>query len=104
MIRRPPRSTLFPYTTLFRSVGTGGGTAASSKSWITLGGLRLGQPAELAKPAVSLVLARWLAEPRVPAGTLRDLVDPRLIVRLASALLVLPPALGVAGGCIAVPF
>src|SRR3712207_7552200 len=25
MIRRPPRSTLFPYTTLFRSVGGGGG-------------------------------------------------------------------------------
>src|SRR2546427_9585829 len=24
MIRRPPRSTLFPYTTLFRSSGTGG--------------------------------------------------------------------------------
>src|SRR5688572_32025522 len=24
MIRRPPRSTLFPYTTLFRSVVTGG--------------------------------------------------------------------------------
>src|SRR3712207_9414890 len=24
MIRRPPRSTLFPYTTLFRSVGGGG--------------------------------------------------------------------------------
>src|SRR3712207_8306790 len=24
MIRRPPRSTLFPYTTLFRSFGTGG--------------------------------------------------------------------------------
>src|SRR2546422_7334178 len=40
MIRRPPRSTLFPYTTLFRSVGdawrfrytagTGTGAAASS--------------------------------------------------------------------------
>src|SRR5256885_11174966 len=30
MIRRPPRSTLFPYTTLFRSVpnGTGGQTPA----------------------------------------------------------------------------
>src|SRR3712207_7669203 len=30
MIRRPPRSTLFPYTTLFRSgrVGRGGGPAA----------------------------------------------------------------------------
>src|SRR3712207_7434676 len=25
MIRRPPRSTLFPYTTLFRSQGWGGG-------------------------------------------------------------------------------
>src|SRR2546430_10977645 len=25
MIRRPPRSTLFPYTTLFRSVVSGGG-------------------------------------------------------------------------------
>src|SRR2546422_7491046 len=30
MIRRPPRSTLFPYTTLFRSIvwgGSGGGTS-----------------------------------------------------------------------------
>src|SRR2546427_5559311 len=27
MIRRPPRSTLFPYTTLFRSVHQGDGTA-----------------------------------------------------------------------------
>src|SRR5258708_16111326 len=26
MIRRPPRSTLFPYTTLFRSPGTGRGS------------------------------------------------------------------------------
>src|SRR5438034_3008447 len=29
MIRRPPRSTLFPYTTLFRSVGFGVGGAPS---------------------------------------------------------------------------
>src|SRR5690349_23953053 len=33
MIRRPPRSTLFPYTTLFRSpgvfTGTGGGTGVT---------------------------------------------------------------------------
>src|SRR2546430_7943023 len=41
MIRRPPRSTLFPYTTLFRSVGFLGlvdpfvpaGDAAGSPSW-----------------------------------------------------------------------
>src|SRR3712207_7041962 len=43
MIRRPPRSTLFPYTTLFRSVGA---TAGSSDvhglvDWCG-GGVRLG--------------------------------------------------------------
>jgi len=35
-----------------RCRGTGAGTAASERSWITIGGLRLGQPAELAKLAV----------------------------------------------------
>src|SRR5438132_5902757 len=30
MIRRPPRSTLFPYTTLFRSLLTLGGVSATS--------------------------------------------------------------------------
>src|SRR2546430_10178007 len=33
MIRRPPRSTLFPYTTLFRSAGQGGeGARAASRA------------------------------------------------------------------------
>src|SRR3712207_7030972 len=32
MIRRPPRSTLFPYTTLFRSPGTSTGSAPSRPS------------------------------------------------------------------------
>src|SRR5258708_27454442 len=37
MIRRPPRSTLFPYTTLFRSNRRACPTATTSKpSWITL--------------------------------------------------------------------
>src|SRR5690349_23663823 len=31
MIRRPPRSTLFPYTTLFRSYGAGTGNDTSAK-------------------------------------------------------------------------
>src|SRR5690349_23404528 len=30
MIRRPPRSTLFPYTTLFRSAARGGGSTAAA--------------------------------------------------------------------------
>src|SRR5258705_5150995 len=39
MIRRPPRSTLFPYTTLFRSLRSGGGGgfgagAAGAAAWV----------------------------------------------------------------------
>src|SRR2546422_4162303 len=34
MIRRPPRSTLFPYTTLFRSPGAPTSTTASSRSLV----------------------------------------------------------------------
>src|SRR5256885_2719284 len=33
MIRRPPRSTLFPYTTLFRSLQTQIGSRTSSSVW-----------------------------------------------------------------------
>src|SRR2546428_5796016 len=32
MIRRPPRSTLFPYTTLFRSIGDGGDDRRGEKA------------------------------------------------------------------------
>ena len=35
--------------------GTGAGTAASVKGWLTLGGVRLGQPAELAPTGRLLV-------------------------------------------------
>src|SRR2546429_2649302 len=31
MIRRPPRSTLFPYTTLFRSIGRNSGASLSGR-------------------------------------------------------------------------
>src|SRR2546430_13394914 len=33
MIRRPPRSTLFPYTTLFRSLPIKGTSSSSASSW-----------------------------------------------------------------------
>src|SRR5690348_17401674 len=36
MIRRPPRSTLFPYTTLFRSAGGSGHERRSGRSGITV--------------------------------------------------------------------
>src|SRR3989454_10661267 len=39
MIRRPPRSTLFPYTTLFRSVSPGH-TVTMPKQYVRLAGTR----------------------------------------------------------------
>jgi rod shape determining protein RodA len=76
-------------------IGTGGhGTAASSKSWITIGGHRLGQPAELAKLTTILMLARYLAGQRVPAGTLRELILPVLIAAVPALLVMAQPDLG----------
>src|SRR2546425_5082434 len=40
MIRRPPRSTLFPYTTLFRSPSPGGATPTSAPGYPTSPGRR----------------------------------------------------------------
>src|ERR1039457_7682392 len=47
MIRRPPRSTLFPYTTLFRSVGCTASALQALPSRRVLCGVRilLGEPA-----------------------------------------------------------
>jgi len=85
-------------------IGTGAGTAAGTKSWIAIGGVRLGQPAELAKLAVILMLARWLADRRQPPMTLRDLVYPGLITGLPFLLLILQPDLGSAIVFIAILF
>src|SRR2546425_6687052 len=49
MIRRPPRSTLFPYTTLFRSPFTG--------------------------PTAQAILARHAVDPVAPIRTVRDTVS-----------------------------
>ena len=92
---------LLAMTLLF---GTGAGTAAGSKSWIALGGLRLGQPAELAKLAVILMLSRWLAGLREPPATLRDLIPPCVIAGVPCFLVVLQPDLGSALVFIAILF
>lgn len=84
--------------------GTGAGTAAGSHSWITVNGVRLGQPAELAKLAVILMLARWLAERREPPASLRDLVYPGLITLVPFLLVLLQPDLGSAIVFVAILF
>ena len=90
--------------TLVFGTGTGGGTAASSKAWITIGGHRLGQPSEFVKLAVVLMLARWLAERRAAPATLRELVPPCLIAGVPFVLIVAEPDLGSALVLIAILF
>src|SRR3712207_9578356 len=75
MIRRPPRSTLFPYTTLFRSAGT-----SSRSSKLVHGGLRYLQNFDL--------------------GLVREaLLERQLMVRLAPHLVrPLPLVIAAFGG------
>ena len=80
--------------TLTLIFGSGAGTAASSKSWLTIGGHRLGQPSELAKVVVVLMLARVLAERKEAPRTLLELWKPGLVVLVPWLLIMLQPDLG----------
>jgi rod shape determining protein RodA len=75
-------------------VGTGAGSAAGSKSWLAVGGVRLGQPVELAKLATILLLARYLSSLREAPQTLRHLVIPCLLVGVPFLLVMMQPDLG----------
>jgi rod shape determining protein RodA len=75
-------------------VGQGAGTAASTKSWLAIGGVRLGQPSELAKIAVVVMLARVLASARTAPTSLRDLVPSAFIVGIPWLLIMAQPDLG----------
>ena len=74
--------------------GSGGGTAESVKGWITIGGKRLGQPAEFAKLAVVLMLARVLAQGRGTPKSMLDLWKPIVIVAIPLLLILAQPDLG----------
>lgn len=75
-------------------IGAGAGTAASTKSWLAIGGVRLGQPSELAKIAVILMLARILASRKVAPRSLMDLWQPALAVAIPWVLIMRQPDLG----------
>src|SRR5437762_8041965 len=93
MIRRPPRSTLFPYTTLFRSISapsgaTGGGDAApktKDKSFLqsltlqditySVTAIEIGRaPSELQSP-MYLVCRLLLEKKKRPLETIHPLRD-----------------------------
>lgn len=75
-------------------IGKGAGTAASSRSWIVIAGHPVGQPAEIAKIAAALMLARFLSSRREPPQSLRDLMVPCLIAGVPFVLVVKQPDLG----------
>src|SRR5579863_5323363 len=68
MIRRPPRSTLFPYTTLFRSPCTPCATVAATRSAATSNGGRRA-------PSASARLASAAARVELLGKTLHQPVD-----------------------------
>src|SRR2546426_5381457 len=85
MIRRPPRSTLFPYTTLFRSSGLHVGFLAA---WLVLVLRRLGLSPRARAGAAALLLFGYLWLLAFPAPATRAVVD-RKSTRLNSSHLVI---------------
>ena len=82
---------LLAITLLF---GSGAGTAESMKGWLTIGGVRLGQPSELAKLTVVLLLAKTLAGMRGTPRSLLELWKPLLVVGVPWLLIMGQPDLG----------
>jgi rod shape determining protein RodA len=72
----------------------GTGSAAGSRSWLAIGDVRIGQPAEFAKLATILMLARHLGARRRAAQTVTELLTPCLIVAVPFFLVGLQPDLG----------
>jgi rod shape determining protein RodA len=75
-------------------IGTGAGTAAGARSWLAVGGVRLGQPVELAKVATILMLARHFGGRREAPAGLTELLPAGAIVAAPFVLVGLQPDLG----------
>jgi rod shape determining protein RodA len=75
-------------------IGQGAGTAAGTKSWLAIGSHRVGQPSEIAKVTVVLMLAKVLSGRRESAKSLLDLWKPALVVGIPWVIIMLQPDLG----------
>src|SRR6476661_8275650 len=75
-------------------VGKGAGTAASTKSWLAIGSVRIGQPSEIAKVTVVLMLAYVLAARKETPRSLLDLWKPAIVVGIPWLIIMLQPDLG----------
>jgi rod shape determining protein RodA len=75
-------------------IGGGAGTAAGARSWIYIEGHAIGQPAEFAKLATVLMLARHLSGRREAPETLSDLLPACIIAAVPAFLVLMQPDLG----------
>ena len=80
--------------TLLVFVGRGAGTGQHTKSWIYIGDVSVGQPSELAKIAVVLMLAKVLSVRGETPSTLKEFWRPALVVGAPWLLIMLQPDLG----------
>jgi rod shape determining protein RodA len=74
--------------------GSGAGTAAGVKGWLTIAGHRIGQPAEIAKLTVVMMLAVVLSKNKEAPKSMMDLWKPALVVGIPWLLIMKQPDLG----------
>jgi rod shape determining protein RodA len=86
--------TFFLLAALLVGLGSGAGTATSTAGWLTIGGHRLGQPAEFAKLTVVLMLARVLGQNRVAPKSMIELWKPMLVCGVPLLLIMAQGDLG----------
>src|SRR2546427_8416530 len=72
MIRRPPRSTLFPYTTLFRSIANATWPSALAPTWYVCG------PTSFVESATDLLSASGIDRDKIRTERFGDRKSTRL--------------------------
>ncbi|MDB4876135.1 MAG: mrdB [Gemmatimonadetes bacterium] len=86
--------TILLLAALLAGLGSGAGTATSTTGWLTIGGHRLGQPAEFAKLSVVLMLARVLSQNRIAPRSMIELWKPMLVAGVPLLLIMAQGDLG----------
>ncbi|HEY9229976.1 MAG TPA: rod shape-determining protein RodA [Gemmatimonadaceae bacterium] len=88
--------TLLLLISLLIGLGSGARTATSTAGWLTIAGHRLGQPAELAKLTVVLMLARVLSQSRAAPKSIIELWKPIVVCGVPLVLIVAQGDVGTA--------
>src|SRR6266487_2121005 len=112
MIRRPPRSTLFPYTTLFRSVRTESPAPERSSAWTSVIVRPHDKPRRLVQhlDGGAALLSRLASEreraprhPSVVASSYGSVIVPEVMMTEPATVLTVPVPLPVAPANLPVP-